>query len=243
MARTLTGLYYETHGDGIPLFLGFPLTASASSDDPELAILRDYLPRLVDRYRVLVVDYPNTGASTPIPASEFTVDRACADLLAVADAAGFERFAWWGFSWGGVIGLQLAARSDRISALVCGGWPPLGGPYEEVLQACTAMATDAPPEISQVASPFVTFYESLLKQPAPCAATRISCPRMAFVGSEDEVELAGFKIPLTLRFQRHRERIEELGWSVTEVPGRDHLLWSDPDTVVPIVRAFLDRAV
>jgi pimeloyl-ACP methyl ester carboxylesterase len=39
----------------------------------------------------------------------------------VADAAGFERFAWLGYSWGGVMVLQLAWRSNRLSTLICGG--------------------------------------------------------------------------------------------------------------------------
>jgi len=61
----------------------------------------------------------------------FTVRRS--DILAVADAAGVDRFAWFGFSFGGVVGLQLASRTNRLSALVCGGWPPLGGQYAETL--------------------------------------------------------------------------------------------------------------
>jgi pimeloyl-ACP methyl ester carboxylesterase len=55
------------------------------------------------------------------------------DILAVADAAGVDRFAWFGFSFGSVVGLQLASRTNRLSALVCGGWPPLGGQYAETL--------------------------------------------------------------------------------------------------------------
>ena len=35
-------------------------------------------------------------------------------LLGVADAAGLSRFAFWGYSWGGNVGLQLASRTDRL---------------------------------------------------------------------------------------------------------------------------------
>ena len=51
------------------------------------------------------------------------------DLLAVADAAGADRFAYYGYSWLALAGLQLAIRTDRLSALVMGGYPPVGGPY------------------------------------------------------------------------------------------------------------------
>lgn len=42
-------------------------------------------------------------------------------------------FTWYGFSFGAVVGLQLAARTDRLTGLICGGWPPLGAQYAETL--------------------------------------------------------------------------------------------------------------
>jgi pimeloyl-ACP methyl ester carboxylesterase len=83
--------------------------------------LNGYLGGLTDRYSVLVMDPPGQGKSARLPAEEFTADRFCNDPLGVADAAGFERFAWLGYSWGGVMGLQLAWRSNRLSTLICGG--------------------------------------------------------------------------------------------------------------------------
>ena len=80
------------------------------------------MDRFTDSYRVVLPDAFQGAAES------FTADRWCADILAIADAAGVERFAWYGFSFGAVVGLQLAARTDRLSALICGGWPPLGGP-------------------------------------------------------------------------------------------------------------------
>ena len=58
-----------------------------------------------------------------------SVDLAEADILAIADAAGADQFAWWGYSFGGAAGLQLAARTDRVSALVVGGVPPVWQPF------------------------------------------------------------------------------------------------------------------
>jgi hypothetical protein len=54
-----------------------------------------------------------------------TADRWCNHIFAAADAARADRFAWFGYSGGGVVGLQLASRTDRLTALICGGWPPL----------------------------------------------------------------------------------------------------------------------
>ena len=54
------------------------------------------------------------------------------DYLAVADAAGADEFAWAGFSWGCVCGLQVALRTERIKALACGGFPTLDGIYDDM---------------------------------------------------------------------------------------------------------------
>jgi pimeloyl-ACP methyl ester carboxylesterase len=63
---------------------------------------------------VVVLDDPLAAAS---PSDSVTADRVCADIRAVADAAGAERFAWYGFSWGAVVGLQRAVRTSRLTAL------------------------------------------------------------------------------------------------------------------------------
>jgi len=239
------GIYYEIHGQGYPLVLGFPITASLRPPAVTSAILKGYLDRLTDRYRVLVMDYPNLGPdigrSRPIPAGELTAERVRSDLLAVADAAKFERFIWWGFSWGGVIGLQLASRSERVSALVCGAWPPLGGPYAELLQAVRAVAANHAPSRDVPTDQFVTFYESLRGWQEAEAIKRIKCPAMTFAGSEDEVQRGSVTLRLAATIRERRNELEAQGWHVVEIAGRDHSLYSDPATLVPIVRGFLDR--
>jgi hypothetical protein len=37
-----------------------------------------------------------------------------------------------------LVGLQLAIRTDRLTALVMGGFPPLSGPYDEMLDVTSA---------------------------------------------------------------------------------------------------------
>jgi dienelactone hydrolase len=230
-------IHFETSGQGFPLILGYPLTVSEVPEDPGRGAMRGYLERLTDRYRVLVMDYPNMGKSEPIPPGELSADRVCADLLRVADAAGFERFAWWGYSWGGVIGLQLACRTDRITALVCGGWPPLGNLYPKVLQSCRALVGTL-----EYQRQYVTFYESIRAWPEEESVKRIRCPRMAYVGSDDVIERGGVTMATAATLRAHRQELESHGWQVREIPGRDHSVWTDPSIVVPIVRPFLDES-
>lgn len=247
-----THIHFEIHGKGVPLFLGFPLMASHAEVFGEggAPVLRGYLDRLTDRYRVLVVDYPSIGRSGSIPAADLTADRVSADFLRVADAAGFDRFAFWGFSWGGAAGLQLASRTDRLSALVCGGWPPLGAPYDVALRASREASADPPAgaravlrEPAQYAQ-WVTFYESIVGWPEEEAVSRITCPRMTFAGSEGD-PTAGHEVPISIAstIRARRSDLEALGWCVREIPGRDHSVCLDPEAVVPLVREFLDAAV
>jgi len=150
----------------------------------------------------------------PKPAP-LTPANVAGDLLAVADAVGADRFAYYGYSWLALSGLQLAIRTDRLSALVMGGFPPIDGPYAEMLRVTMAtyeMAGSAPstatspqrpeepagePDWSQVdevplteaqARQFVTLYQALQGFDDRGAQARVGCPRLCFVGSADEID-------------------------------------------------------
>jgi pimeloyl-ACP methyl ester carboxylesterase len=123
-------IYYEAHGDpnGKPFFLGYPIMASYGEifGDRMAPIKTAYLNELTDRYRVLLVDYPTIGKSGTTPVTELTADRVCADLLAVAYAAGFKRFAYGGFLWGAMNGLvarfaQQAHHGAHVRLLASAG--------------------------------------------------------------------------------------------------------------------------
>src|SRR5262245_44453114 len=87
--------------------------------------------------RVITADYE--GHLTDHPNSHsLTADAVAYDLLAIADAAGVDRFAYYGYSWLALSGLQLALRTNRLWALAMGGYPPLGGPYSAMLAVTRA---------------------------------------------------------------------------------------------------------
>ena len=103
--------------------------------DPALG--QSLIKGLSDAFRVVAFDYEGQCLRTPKP-DTLTPANVASDLLAVADAAGADRFAYYGYSWLAMIGLQLAIRTDRLLALIMGGFPPLNGPYEEMLRVTTA---------------------------------------------------------------------------------------------------------
>jgi len=89
--------------------------------DPALG--RSLIDGLGDAFRVVAFDYEGHVLEVPKP-DTLTPANVVADLLAVADAAGADRFAYYGYSWHAVNGLQLAVRTDRLTALAMGGYPP-----------------------------------------------------------------------------------------------------------------------
>ncbi|GAB2959303.1 hypothetical protein GCM10027280_55040 [Micromonospora polyrhachis] len=99
--------------------------------DPALG--RTLIDGLRNDFRVVAFDYEGHVLANPKP-DTLTPDNLASDLLAVADAVDAQQFAYYGYSWLALSGLQLALRTDRLSALVMGGFPPLHGPYAEMLR-------------------------------------------------------------------------------------------------------------
>jgi hypothetical protein len=103
------------------------------------------------------------------------------------------------------------------------------------------VAANPPPDFPVLADQYVTFYESVQDWPESEMVRRISCPRMTFAGSEDEVEVGGVLARVAPTIRERRAELERFGWYVAEIPGRDHSVYLDPEVVVPVVRPFLDR--
>lgn len=255
----------EIHGAGPALLLPVnpqPVTGSQAEElrkygaDPVLG--QSLIQGLSDIVRVVAFDYEGQGFRFPKPET-LTPENITRDLLAVADAAGADRFAYYGYSWLAMTGLQLATRTDRLSALVMGGFPPLDGPYEKMLRVTTAtyeMAGAA--QTSQTADDdewssaslskeqtkqFVTLYQALQEFDDLAIQARITCPRLCFVGSADEIQYGkkwgDVSVNLTEPIVRERARLQELGWEVRVLNGLDHMQAMQAAQVLPILRSWL----
>ena len=181
--------------------------------DPALG--RNLIDGLADSFRVVAFDYEGHVLQEPKP-DTLTPANLAGDLLAVADAAGAGRFAYYGYSWLALAGLQLAVRTDRLTALAMGAYPPLDGPYEPMLRVTTAthemaVANASSPPAPQPAADddpagevdwstvevtltpaqtrqFVTLYQALQSFDDRVAQAQLGCPRLCFVGSADEID-------------------------------------------------------
>lgn len=243
-----TGIWWEAHGKGPAVFVGLPLMASHAEvfGPPAQAMLDAWLEAL-NGYRVLMADYPGIGRSDDHDPTTMTAERVVSDLLRVADAAGIDRFAWIGYSWSGAVGLQLATRSDRLTALAIGGWPPLDAPYGALRRAIESRIGNVPEHAMKVLRTpaqyrqWATFYKSLTDWQEGAAVDGIDCPKLLFFGAEGDLIEEGESVPIASIARGRRLELEAKGWEVHEIAGYGHDVIAQSTLVLPPIRAFLDK--
>src|SRR5690606_8143901 len=239
----------ETSGEGLTLLLPVnprpiegPQAEAVRQSGAEPALGRNLIEGLSDVVRVAAFDYEGHLRRKPRP-DTLTPANVVRDLLAVADAVGANRFAYYGYSWLGMIGLQLAIRTDRLAALIVGGFPPLEGPYAEMLCVTTAAyemagggqssAHASDDEWSAAAlskeqtRQYVTLYQALQDFDDRAVQAQLTCPRLCFVGSADELQYGenwgGVFVSLAGPVVRRQAELEALGWDVRVLEGLDHM--------------------
>jgi len=97
-----TSLHYLVRGHGEPLLLIHGLAGSGADWAFQVAALEK-------RFRVIVPDLPGSGHSPP-PRDGYTIQGFAATLWSLLDQLGVERTNIIGFSLGGAVALEMAAR-------------------------------------------------------------------------------------------------------------------------------------
>ncbi|GGC91732.1 alpha/beta fold hydrolase [Vreelandella lutescens] len=92
-----------------------PLVVLAHPLGMSQAVWDDVIPVLLSRYRVLTWDLPGHGASQAVSGEQISPADLAAEVLALVELAGAQRFHFAGTSIGGVVGQQLIAEhSERL---------------------------------------------------------------------------------------------------------------------------------
>ena len=162
----------------------------------------------------------------------------------MADAAGADRFAYYGYSWLALAGLQLALRTDRLSALVMGGYPPLDGPYEEMLAVTRAgheQAIAAAERRAAAAAGDVTRMSSVAERSAP-SVPRPTHPAPAPRAAPADFDPADFdwsSVEMTLTEEQTRQYLT----LYRELQGFDDRAIQDRLTIPRLCFAGSDDAI
>jgi len=229
MAHDGTEIAWTSYGDGFPVVMS-PIRRHGRTAD-------GYAREIADGHRLILMDYPG-----PAKPDTLTPANAVADVLAVLDAAGIDRFGWVGYSFGSVLGLQVAcAVPDRIAAFVCGGWTPMGAPYAGMVDLSETLARLVRRVLGKrrasSARQWVTFYRGLRDWDEAAAREALATtPRLVLVGDRDRSSHA----PLADLVAAHEQALIADGWDVRYLEGRHHSVLVRPSVVGPAVRDWLD---
>lgn len=228
--------------------------------DPALG--QNLINGLKDIVRVVAFNYEGHLWQSP-RADTLTPDNVVDDLLAIADAVGADQFAYYGYSWLAMIGLQLAMRTDQLAALVMGGFPPIDGPYAALLRVTTAAyeqsgadqaAAEADDDEWSTArlskdqtKQYMTLYQTLQTFDDRAVQAQVTCPRLCFVGSADEItydkKWGDVLVSLAGPIVQGQAELEALGWDVRVLDGLDHMQAMQANAVVPLLRDWLPVAL
>jgi pimeloyl-ACP methyl ester carboxylesterase len=240
---------YETFGAGPPVIL-----LHGGGQTKAAWIEPGYPARLAERFQVIAMDVRGNGESGgPRDPAAYAPARMCADVLAVADACGAQRFALVGYSMGGNIGRYLAAASPRIErfAMIGVGFGPgAGGAFRERLETMLApfgpalaapddpAAVDALPAAQQAQwrdprmGPLVALFAALMDYP-PLEPEALPSPTLWLVGGGNEVGALA-------EVERLRDRLPATNVRLEVVGALDHAQeLTAIDEMLPPLERFL----
>ena len=107
-------LYYETHGEGIPLMLVAGLASDSQSWQPVIA-------DLAAQYQVIVLDNRGIGRTSPQQA-DISIGKIADDCIKLVRHLGLPSVNLLGHSMGGFVALDMAIRyPERINKLILAG--------------------------------------------------------------------------------------------------------------------------
>jgi pimeloyl-ACP methyl ester carboxylesterase len=186
-------------------------------ESAQLRLLRDHM-------RVVQIEPLGFGSSQR-PAGHPAIHRQVLDVL---DREGIGRFAVWGYSQGAAMAATVAVATDRVTALVAGGFSLLNRP--------TPARLDRLCENPRVPAAARAFWREFAAHDWWAELAAMSCPVLVYVGGADRQFASAVR--------RTRGWLVDHGTTVWELDGLDHRACDDePDVstrVVPAVTAWLD---
>jgi pimeloyl-ACP methyl ester carboxylesterase len=236
LARDGLDLRYEVSGSGPALLLP---KFNYSRWDRYLD-----LGLLAERFTVVIASPRGFAPSSRLPAGgEYRVADLASDLVAVMEAAGFGRFSVFGYSFTGAFAPWLAHLTDRVDAVVSGGFQIVGdySPLYPEIQGLAEAARSDPAAWAEVTSRFdnraaLAFYRELSESPPDFLVDSLPCPLFAFWGEDDEEIAKGGGGKLLA------SELDRRGLKHASFPGHDHdAMLVHLNEAVPSILAWFDE--
>ena len=209
---------YEVHGTGPVLLLlhGF-------SNDRSLWTTHRWIEHLQPAFTVITMDMRGCGDSdAPLAPNAYQVEQHLADVSAVADACHEDRVNLWGWSFGGTLGLHLAARSPRIRRAVIAG-TYFGRLFTEAY---------VQRRLAEAVLPVLRARWQGVQSWPGVEPEDVQCPTLVYTGSADG--------NVVVQLQQQRVAIEAAGVCLHVLNNLTHGgLVSAVDVVAPLILPFL----
>lgn len=216
--------------------------------DPESG--KHFVEGLMDKFQVLYFDYEGHRLQQPNPES-LTPESIVKDLLTIANEMNVKKFSYYGYSWLALVGLQLAIRTDRLESLIMGGFPPIDGPYQEMMvvtnqtyeQTLSKQHSSVIDEQNLISpekvdwdnikvrigtnqtKQFVTMYENLMEFDDRSIQHKLEIPRLAFAGEKDTIvygeNFGNVTVDIIGILQKNKQELEHFGWDIKILSGND----------------------
>ncbi|WP_371405235.1 alpha/beta hydrolase [Kribbella sp. NBC_00662] len=158
---------------------------------------------LAQRFRVLQIHPVGFGASDR--PDEYDFGSIGDQVLTVLDHQGIDQFAVWGFSQPACMSAMAARSTDRATALVMGGVPPIGFPTEAEMGRM-----EREPRLPR---PALEFWRSYRAHDWHHELRLYSGAKVAYLGTAD---------PAIRRFRRLKPVLEGIGFTYLEFDGLTH---------------------
>ncbi len=239
-------IHYQVEGAGQVLLLHH-WTFSSLEAWYELG----YVDALASEHRLILIDSRGHGMSdAPHDEAAYRPEPRVADVVAVLNATGVDRAAFFGFSMGGWIGFACARWApERFRAFILGGQHP----YAQAMEGARAWLRVGEKDGAQA---FIDLWEREVRPLRPAEKERVRrfdfTAMRAAAQDRDTLEptLPGIRVPCLL-FAGARDEVHALAEKATRqiqsaefvsLPGLTHGETIErPDLVVPIVRNVLKR--
>jgi pimeloyl-ACP methyl ester carboxylesterase len=214
---------------------GARIAYRASGSGPALVLMKNnrrppdhpIAELLSQRFRVLQIHPVGFGASDR--PEEYDFGSIGDQVLTVLDREGIDRFAIWGFSQPACMSAMVARSTDRATALVMGGVPPIGFPND-----ATMRRLEREPRLPRAA---LEFWRSYRSYDWHHELRLYSGAKVAYLGTAD---------PAFRRFRKLKPVLEGIGFTYLEFDGLTHASCGLGDASADgrrVAQAVVDRLV